>query len=300
MRYFLHTASDIFYAFKLLKGERVEEEKVEEVEEEEEHIEEEEEEEHVEEEEEDQMVKVMIYKNKTWDTSSYRFLCRNFFGALVNEYSLRLYKTSVRDSCWKDFISLFETSTTMKTLEIEKHDFFVSSSPTQTRFLDFSKALCKNTSLTELSINDMVFPNNELSNIADILTHNSTITSLSLQNNLISSSTPGFNNFISALKCNKSLTSLDLSRNLLSCDGIFKLNKVLKSNTSIVSLNLSHNGIKENALKSLAGVLKRNTTLTHLDLSKNISPYASSMRVSVSTAFSEMLEVNMSLTSLIF
>ena len=289
MKYFLHSAIDIFRAFKLLKGERVEE------------IEDEEEERIEEiEEEDDQMVTVTIYKNPIWETSSYRFLCRHFFGALVNEYNLRLCKASVRDSCWKNFISLIETSTTMKSLEIEKQDFFVSSLPTQTRFSDFSKALCKNTSLTDLSVDDMMFSNNELSDIADILTHNSTITSLSLRNNLISSKTPGFDSFVNALKCNKSLTSLDLSRNLLSCDGVFKLNKVLKSNTSLVSLNLSLNGIiRENAFKSLAGVLKRNTTLTHLNLSKNIPPRATSLYVSASTAFSEMLEVNASLTSLL-
>lgn len=167
------------------------------------------------------------------------------------------------------------------------------------RFSSFCSALCSNHSVVELRITNCSFRNGGLSDLAEVIRQNTTITSLNLSNCFIDKNVPGFSNFCQALESNTSITSLDLSGNFIR-DAIFEFKKILKINSTIVSLDLSSNGIKLDGMKSIAGVLKDNSSLTELKLHHNHGYLLTTGREECLKAFAKAMEKNSTIISLSF
>lgn len=199
------------------------------------------------------------------------------------------------DDAWECFTSFLSKDTTLTSLTITySHSL---RSQTMDRFSMLDKALCSNSSLVELNIseNSMFFerPNsNGCIYLADILTHNTTITSLTLQHNKIGVNCPGYGAFISALRDNTTIAYLDISYNSIGAGyGMFKFNSILKKNSSLTSLNLCYNHISNpESISSMADTLKKNSTLTEVSFTSTRRNEKDGLK-----ALADMLEVNTTL-----
>lgn len=199
------------------------------------------------------------------------------------------------DDAWECFTSFLSKDTTLTSLTITySHSL---RSKTMDRFSMLDKALCSNSSLVELNISDnsMLFekPNsNGCIYMADILTHNTTLTSLTLKHNKIGVNCPGYGAFISALRDNTTIAYLDISYNSIGAGyGMFKFNSILKKNSSLTSLNLCYNHISNpESISSMADTLKKNSTLTEVSFTSTRRNEKDGLK-----ALADMLEVNTTL-----
>ena len=134
-------------------------------------------------------------------------------------------------------------------------------------------ALSLNTIVTELSIyhqdyiGDYYSFDREVDReagvaLAELLTRNTTLTSLKLQRlpNTVAI------HFLPVLYHNTALTSLQLSNNKFHVETGLAIAKVLEHNTTLLSLNMSSNYFGEQVGIAVAGALEQNTTLTSLNL----------------------------------
>ena len=102
--------------------------------------------------------------------------------------------------------------------------------------------------------------------LAEALTGNNTLTSLSLSNNI---DDKGAIALAGALTGNNTLTRLTLNSNNIGDEGAIALADALKGNTTLTRLSLNHNNIGDTGVSALADALKVNNTLTHLFIQKN-------------------------------
>jgi len=71
------------------------------------------------------------------------------------------------------------------------------------------------------------------------------------------------------LKTTSTLTTLNLQNNLISDNGAQALSEALKINSSLTTLNLKSNLIGDSGAQTLAQALKSNSSPTTLDLRRN-------------------------------
>ena len=232
--------------------------------------------------------------------------------------SLTFKNSFFSDKGFECFLELLKGDTIIEHLRVFDNKPFILP-PTITsydvdvvRFSPFCSALCSNHSVVELTIGSCSFRNGGLSDLAEVIRQNTTITSLRLSNCFIDKNVPGFSNFCQALESNTTITSLNLSGNFIR-DAIFEFKKILKINSSIVSLDLSMNEIKLDGMKSIAGVLKDNSSLTELKLCYNPGYFPTQLiihnnhgyvqttvREECLKAFAKAMEKNSSIISLSF
>ena len=153
-----------------------------------------------------------------------------------------------------------------------------------------SQVLTVNTSLTTLDLSGNSFGDDGATSLSQALAANTSLTTLNLSLNFIGAE--GATSLSQALAVNTSLTTLYLSHNSISNAGATSLSQALEVNTSLTTLDLSHNSIGAEGATSLSQALAVNTSLTTLDLSHN------SIGAEGATSLSQALAVNTSLTTL--
>lgn len=129
------------------------------------------------------------------------------------------------------------------------------------------------------------FANYELTEVADVLLKNDTITNFGLhyQNAWEDDGVTALGN---ALKRNKALTKLSFS----FCHINKKIPQLLPRINSLTEIHLCHIWIDEHSLEHLCTILKNNTTLKILDLSQN--------RISNTASLAKLLEKNSTIEEL--
>lgn len=175
-----------------------------------------------------------------------------------------------------------ESNTTLKSLGMS-----IVGADNLERFL---QAFNKNTTLTSLNLYGSNIGPNGIKIIANFLTNNKTLTSLSLSSCKTSEEMPKtflYKTLISdqdiqvlaeALATNSTITSLDLSYNFISSKGVKALMNVIdKHNWTLTSLNISD----ENSREDIEPLLQRNinaeakaATATYIDLCLRFSPHS--------------------------
>lgn len=208
--------------------------------------------------------------------------------AAIPEEKLLLSYESLLQRNEVSSLNLSQYGQKVKQLQQQQQQHQQQSLPSSLNVTALCNALAKNTSLTELFLN-----NNKLGgaasggraeDIAALLAQvlrapTSRITSLSLLGNSLSDK--DIATLVPALKANSVLTYLDLSKNQFGDEGAELLAEVLSpqstssssssspSQSRIKILNLSGNGISDKGALALAASLRSNTSLVSLYLSNN-------------------------------
>ncbi|KAF9933676.1 hypothetical protein BGZ67_004171 [Mortierella alpina] len=132
----------------------------------------------------------------------------------------------------------------------------------------------------------------KITDLAETLKTNSTLTTLDLRSNAIGDS--GAKALGEALKTNSTLTTLDLTNNSIGDDGAKALGKALKTNSTLATLDLRGNLIWLKGLLEFMELFRTNSTLTTLDLREN------KIKSDVANAFAEAFKTNSTLITLDF
>ncbi|KAF9990533.1 hypothetical protein BGZ75_001406 [Mortierella antarctica] len=130
----------------------------------------------------------------------------------------------------------------------------------------------------------------KITDLAEVLKTNSTLSTLTLQNNSIGDD--GAKALGEALKTNSTLTTLDLNNNSIGDDGAKMLGEALKTNSTLVTLDLRGNLIWWEGFLEFLELLKTNSTLTMLDLTEN------KIAGNVANALAESCKTNSTLATL--
>lgn len=136
-------------------------------------------------------------------------------------------------------------------------------------FKEAIERLKKGENLTELTLKEQKFSDEDIKILATILGSNTTLTALTLKSTLLGANSAMY--LAEALKHNKTLKSLILSHNDISTQGACSLAEALKQNKSLTSLDIVGNYIDADGFKSLIGALEHNTTMTTLLLNEDLA-----------------------------
>ncbi|CAF0757479.1 unnamed protein product [Adineta steineri] len=124
-----------------------------------------------------------------------------------------------------------------------------------------------NTTLTTLDFQWNGIGDVGAQHLANVLKHNSTLTTLNLEHNSIGD--VGAQHLANGLRHNTTLTTLDLGRNEIGAVGAQHMGDALRLNITLITLNLHHNSIGDDGAQHLADGLRYNTTLTTINLGDN-------------------------------
>jgi Ran GTPase-activating protein (RanGAP) involved in mRNA processing and transport len=126
--------------------------------------------------------------------------------------------------------------------------------------------LCKNKTVTELRLKNVVLSESGIKAIGQVVTTNTTLTCLDLSDCALDKLVL---HLITPLKNNKTLTSLKLAGNKINTPIVKDINEMLQSNTTLATLDLGSNMIDNVGLQYLSMMLKTNKTLRSLNLHHN-------------------------------
>jgi hypothetical protein len=143
---------------------------------------------------------------------------------------------------------------------------------TRDDFLDFSKILEKNQSMTDVNLNGLDINSEVILEIMKSITYGSVIRNFGIGFSHVTDF-PG-EEIANLLAINTKLKSLSLQNLTIGDDNAASMIRGLLLNTTLEDLSLRHNQIKKNGGLAIAEVLSVNTTLSRLDLSSNNILYA--------------------------
>eukprot|EP00301_Raphidiophrys_heterophryoidea_P002697 c11254_g1_i1.p1 GENE.c11254_g1_i1~~c11254_g1_i1.p1 ORF type:complete len:394 (-),score=86.51 c11254_g1_i1:79-1260(-) len=123
-----------------------------------------------------------------------------------------------------------------------------------------------NKSLTTLALPQNMIGDDDMRHLADALTANTSIHTLNLGFNNLSSSVQHINRILAV---NSSITSLNLQSCELGATGIECLIENIRASRSLRQLVLNNNGIQSRGVYLLSTMLSSNNTLEHLELSNS-------------------------------
>lgn len=208
-----------------------------------------------------------------------------------------------------ELCNLFRSCRSLRTVDLE---YCLNGMRTGQRFWD---SLMCNNSIRTINLNRSNFGQQESLFLANVLTHNSTLSTLELRWNSLHVSS-----FARALMDNKTLTCIDLGINNIQDDGARVLADVLSANNVLQNVCVEDNCIEVSGVKSIFEALTKNQSLLKLDVSHNtiasegiqhvaqalivnhclkeLVLYNTSLGSGGSVALCDALKVNSSITSL--
>ena len=162
-------------------------------------------------------------------------------------------------------------------------------------FLNLSEPIKNNKTINKLDFRYNLLGRDDGEAVSLILSGNSNITDLKLNNNFLGAAT---SHIFQSLKTNYSLQSLDLSDNLIGKEIGKKIGEMLIANKVLKNLDLSNNPMNEGLL-FIFDALSENTCLEFLSCSNSMEENQEQIET-LSKSISNVLEKNSNLTSLNF
>eukprot|EP01133_Synstelium_polycarpum_P005682 gene5682-6565_t len=176
--------------------------------------------------------------------------------------TLGLAGINLNDRSMRLLGGVLETSTTLVSLDLSDNLLRWTQG-----FVDFSKALGANRSLTTLFLNRAKIHNSSFASFVSVLAEDKTpLTHLELSATLNQATG---NLFGTCLKTNTSLCYLDVSNCDLLQQGGGTIGLSLMSNRTLLSLNLSNTKLHNFILLLMSDSLRQNQVITSVDLSNN-------------------------------
>lgn len=158
-----------------------------------------------------------------------------------------------------------------------------------------------NCTLETLVLNGADVDDTEAGNLAEAISHNTSISTLCLSHNLLGQAemAASTNNSIVTggvaiglmLEVNTTITKLDLSWNAIRLESAEKFANSLKNNGTLRNLLLGHNSLGDSATQIIGRALKTNTSIEVLDLSYNTLNPKSIAVLANSLVFNETMSV---------
>jgi hypothetical protein len=181
-------------------------------------------------------------------------------------------------------------TTTCDKLTIYYHDNFTSY------FKTISEILKKNTTITSLYIRDNEITSEGIVLISELLKINKALKEFGLHNIKINTRPQDriwfWTVFTQALQLNKSIAKLSITSIRLQVEEVKVISKVLENNDVLTELDMSGNDIDCEGAEFIAKALETNTKLKQLDLGKNLIDTEGYRRIA------KALKTNKSLVSL--
>ena len=145
--------------------------------------------------------------------------------------------------------------------------------------VELATALCKNTTLRELSLSGNPIGEHVegVTAVAAMLVENNSLTGLGLEDCHISGQ--GAGELAAALCKNSTLQDLDLDRNPIGVEGASSMSDMLQHNTSLTQLYICDDSVGEEGVHQLMNSIKYNQTLNHLRLQGSTNPESSDHRI---------------------
>jgi hypothetical protein len=181
-------------------------------------------------------------------------------------------------------------TTTCDKLTIYYHDNFISY------FKPISEILKKNTTITSLYIRDNEITSEGIVLISELLRINKVLKEFGLHNIKINTRPQNriwfWTVFTQALQLNKSIAKLSITSIRLELEEVKAISKILENNDVLTELDMSGNDIDCESVKFITKALETNTKLKQLDLGKNLIDTEGYRRIA------KALKTNKSLVSL--